>query len=129
MLSKESIANLGLAKVLGAAWVIFTTLYFLLSIALPYIIQSTQTAALQGSYNNGQSYGYQAAVVQLGQALGAQLEGGCKEPVPVNFGTGAPVGILSTNCLQAVVEAAMNPQNQQAPAPQDATVPPPVPQN
>ena len=50
MLSKESIANLGLAKVLGAAWVIFTTLYFLLSIALPYIIQSTQTASAKNMW-------------------------------------------------------------------------------
>lgn len=85
---------------LGAAWIIFTTVYFLLSVASPYIFERTQAAALQGSYQNGQANGYQAAVLQLGQALSTQLQGGCKEAVPVNFGTGAPIGIVSTNCLQ-----------------------------
>lgn len=123
MFSKESLANLSLSRILGAAWVIFTTLYFLLSIALPYMVTQAQNVALQGSFQNGQSNGYEAAVLQLGQALGAQLEGGCKEPVPVNFGTGAPVGILSTNCLQTVVEAAMNPANQPAPAAPETPAP------
>ena len=124
MLSKESLATLGLGKMIGAAWVIFTTVYFLLSMALPTLIASNQNGALQNSFNNGESSGYQKAVLQLGQALGAQYDGGCKEPVPVSFGTGAPVGILSANCLQTVVEQAMNPANQQAPAGQQAPVAP-----
>jgi hypothetical protein len=86
MFSKESLANLSLSRILGAAWVIFTTLYFLLSIALPYMVTQAQNVALQGSFQNGQSNGYEAAV------LFKHLK---KEPVPVNFGTGAPVGILS----------------------------------
>ncbi len=49
---------------------------------------------------DGQSLGYQAAYAQLGQALGAQFQGGCKEAIPVSLGSGTTVGIISINCLQ-----------------------------
>jgi hypothetical protein len=57
-------------------------------------------------------------VIQLGQALAGQLEGGCKDVVPVNFGTGAPVGIVSTNCVEMMMKNVLN-----APTPTVPTVP------
>jgi hypothetical protein len=112
MISKESLANLGLGKILGAAWIFFTTVYFFLTMVAPYLILQVQGNLINNAVNtqlntvfqkgqeNGQNIGYQSAYAQLGQALGAQFQGGCKEPIPVNLGSGTTVGIISMNCLQ-----------------------------
>lgn len=64
--------------------------------------EATQRALQSFSGNvfqNGQSEGQQLVVTQLVQALSQQLDGGCKDVVPVTIGTGS-IGILSTACLQ-----------------------------
>jgi hypothetical protein len=107
MLSREVTENLTFAKVFLAGWVFFTTVFFFLSISAPFILQKTQgelianwvNNQLTTVYQNWQSIGYQWAIMQLGNALGKQLEDGCKEAVPVTFGSGISVGIVSTKCL------------------------------
>lgn len=100
-------------------WIAFTSFYTLLSFGYPYI-QATQlesarqTGYIQGAneatqralqsfsgnvFQNGQNEGQQLVVTQLVQALSQQLDGGCKDVVPVTIGTGS-IGILSTACLQ-----------------------------
>lgn len=108
-----------LPKTLGLAWVLFTTLYFLFSVALPYVIGGTQQAVMNGAFANGQQDGYVKAFMQLGGELQKQLQGGCKEPVAVQLGSGVTVGIVSTNCLQQPQQApqAGGPTGPEAPAP------------
>ncbi len=116
--TKEYIASLSIGKVLLSAWVFFTTIYFLLGLAAPYLLMKVEGNLINNAVNgqlqtvfqqgqeNGQAVGYQAAIGQLGQALGTQLQGGCKEPVPVTFGSGVVVNVLSENCLQLFAESA-----------------------
>lgn len=112
MISMESLAKLSLGKILAAAWVFFTSVYFLISVSAPYILAKTETALINNAVNtqlntvfkqgqdNGQTVGFQAAISQLGQALTTQLKWGCKDAVPVTISSGTTIGILSTNCLQ-----------------------------
>jgi|GEM_PF-3958394 len=98
---KDFANALTLGKTLGFAWILFTTLYFLFSLAYPFVVQSTQTNVLQGAYQNGQVSGYTTAFTQLGQVLDEQMKGGCKQAVPVNVGSGVTLGVVNVACLQA----------------------------
>jgi hypothetical protein len=82
-------------------WVGFTTLYFLVTLIVPVVIEKAQTNALQSAYGNGQLNGYNTAFVQLGQALGKQVADGCKNAIPLNVGGTGALGVVSTACLQA----------------------------
>ena len=121
MFQKDAPMNVSLTKAVAIIWFIFTTLYFLLSITIPMIAGKVQSdlivrAQIQG-HNQGvadamQSLsgnvfqnGYVSAVGQLVGALDKQIADGCKEPVPVQIGTGS-VGIMSIPCLQKLQEAA-----------------------
>lgn len=121
MFQKDAPINVSLTKAVAVIWFIFTTLYFLLSITIPMIAGKVQSdmivrAQIQG-HNQGvadtmQSLsgnvfqnGYVSAVGQLVGALDKQIADGCKEPVPVQIGTGS-VGIMSIPCLQKLQEAA-----------------------
>jgi hypothetical protein len=103
-------------------WVGFTTLYFLVSVSIPFVIQKTQANLMQNAYNNGANQaandiltktfsgnvyqnGYNTAFVQLGQALGKQVSEGCKSPIPVNVGGTGALGIVSTDCIQPPQQA------------------------
>lgn len=115
--------NVSLTKAVAIIWFIFTTLYFLLSITVPMITGKIQAdlitrAQIQG-HNQGMAdamqslsgnvyqNGYVSAIGQLVGALDKQITDGCKEPVPVQIGTGS-VGIMSIPCLQKLQEAAMS---------------------
>ncbi|MFZ2255366.1 MAG: hypothetical protein WAW59_04850 [Patescibacteria group bacterium] len=116
--NREKVASHAAPVVLWT-WIAFASFYTLASFAYPFI-QATQlesarqTGYMQGAndasqralqsfsgnvFQNGQNEGQQVVVAQLIQALSQQLEGGCKEVVPVTIGTGS-IGILSTACLQ-----------------------------
>ncbi len=108
-------------KVVTAAWVLFTSLFFLYSVAFPVLekqkldsatqvgyVNGYQTAANQAmsslsgnTFQNGQNNGYGTAILQLAQALASQYNEGCAKAVPVTIGSGS-VGILSVDCLQKV---------------------------
>lgn len=122
MFSKESLACLSIGRVVAYAWVFFVTVYFFLTLTAPYLITQIQggliknqasvlaNSQLEPVFKNGQAAGFQAAIGQLGQALGTQLQGGCKEPVPVTFGSGVTVNVLTENCLQLFAEQAAKAQ-------------------
>jgi hypothetical protein len=115
MFSKESVASLSIGTLIGSAWVIFTTVYFLLSLTYPYI-QSTQVnGATQNGYNRGANDGFGTAVGQLGQALTKQIADGCKDAIPVTIGTGS-IGIVNAGCLQTPVATPGAPAPANAPA-------------
>jgi hypothetical protein len=104
---KDFINALSIAKTLGFAWVFFATLYFLFSLAYPFVVQNTQNTAIQGAYQNGQVSGYTTAFTQLGQVLDEQIKGGCKQAVPVNVGSGLTLGVVNVACLQAQTGATL----------------------
>jgi hypothetical protein len=115
MFSKESVASLSIGTLIGSAWVIFTTVYFLLSLTYPYIQSAQINGADQNGYNRGFTTasnaamasfsgnvfqnGFGTAVGQLGQALTKQIADGCKDAIPVTIGTGS-IGIVNAGCLQ-----------------------------
>ncbi len=103
------------SRAVAWAWVIFTTLFFLLYFAVPSIYVKTQTQALNGAYQNGQVSGYNTAFSQLGEVLDKQVKGGCKEAIPVNVGSGT-LGVVNTACLKGADQSAQ-PQPQPAPQP------------
>jgi hypothetical protein len=98
-----------------AAWVLFVSLYFLCSIAYPYIATKSMDAAYQNgraagtqeTYNaamasfsgNVFQNGYSTAFGQLGQALATQVKEGCKSAIPVTVASGTTIEILNTGCL------------------------------
>ncbi len=106
------------------AWIAFTSFYTLMSFAYPFVEakqvavaretgytqganEATQAALASFSGNvfqNGQLQGQQLVVSQLIQELAKQYEGGCKEIVPVNIGTGS-IGVLSTACYEQLMKA------------------------
>lgn len=108
-------------QILLWVWIAFTTFYTLTSFAYPYVAATSINSAKQAGYlqganeatqqalqsfsgnvfQNGQTAGQQATVMQLVQELSKQYETGCKDVVPVNVGTGS-IGILSANCLQVL---------------------------
>ena len=71
------------SRAVAWAWVIFTTLYFLLSLAVPVIVSKAQNQAMQGSFQNGQLNGYNSAFSLMGQALTSQVKEGCKQALPL----------------------------------------------
>jgi hypothetical protein len=112
-------------------WVGFTTLYFLVSVSVPFIIQKTQASLMQTAYNNGanqaaneiltktfsgnlyqngQVNGFSVAVTQLAQGLAKQMEEGCQNALPIQVASGTSVGVMSVDCFQKIVS------QQQAPA-------------
>lgn len=125
--------NISVGKAITAAWVFTVSVFFLYSIFFPFLESAKISAATQAGYNNGYSAaatqamasfsgntlqngynnGYGTAILQLAQALSAQYEGGCQEPVPVTIGSGS-VGVVSVDCLQRAAQAAAS--GQTAPA-------------
>lgn len=111
--------EISVGKAVTAAWVFFTSLFFLYSISYPLLEKSKLEAATQAAYTNGYTTaanqamasfsgnllqngynnGYGTAVLQLAQALAKQYEGGCTEAVPVTVGSGS-IQIVSVDCLQ-----------------------------
>ena len=87
----------------------FTTLYTLFSFGYPFVVSQSQTSALNASFQNGQTSGYNTAFGQLGQALTQQFNDGCKQPVPVNVGGSGAVGIVSIDCLAQAQSGAVAP--------------------
>ena len=93
------------SRAVAWAWVIFTTLYFLLSLAVPYILRdvASQNIALQQSFTNGQQNGqlngYNTAFGMMGQALSAQVKEGCKQALPLTVGSGQTIGVVNIDCL------------------------------
>ena len=87
MFNKDSCMNVcgPVSRAVAWSWVIFTTLYFLLSLAVPYIIRdvSSQNIALQQSFINGQQNGANSAFGMMGQALTSQVKEGCKQALPL----------------------------------------------
>jgi len=49
---KDFVNSLSIAKILGFAWVLFATLYFLFSVGYPFVVQNTQNTVIQGAYQN-----------------------------------------------------------------------------
>ncbi len=96
------------SRAVAWAWVVFTTLFFLLYLAAPYLIERNQTQALNGAYQNGQINGYNTAFTQLGDVLDKQVKGGCKEAIPVNVGSGT-LGVVNTACLKGAEQPAQTP--------------------
>lgn len=111
--------DISVGKTVTAAWVLFTSLFFLYSISYPVLEKSKLDAVSQSAYTNGYNTaanqamasfsgntlqngynnGYGTAVLQLTQALAKQYEGGCTEAVPVTVGSGS-IGVVSIDCLQ-----------------------------
>ena len=85
MFNKDSCMNVcgPVSRAVAWAWVIFTTLYFLLSLAVPVIVSKAQNQAMQGSFQNGQLNGYNSAFSLMGQALTSQVKEGCKQALPL----------------------------------------------
>ena len=118
-------SDFSVGKSVLAAWVLFTSLFFLYFVGYPMIESKKITEAQQVWYNNGYSTavnqamstfsgntlqtgynnGYGTAIVQLAQALTAQYNEGCSKPVPVTIGSGS-VGIVSVDCLQKISNSA-----------------------
>jgi hypothetical protein len=114
MFNRQAIGNITVWGALILAWVFFTTVYFLLSIGYPLVIGKTQSAALANAQQQGYNVavsqamqtfsgnvfqnGYGKAVLDLATALQAQVEGGCKEAVPVTIGSGS-LGIINVACI------------------------------
>jgi hypothetical protein len=106
------------------AWIIFTSLYFLLSVTYPFVVGKTQSAAIQQAqvqgYNTAVSQamqtfsgnvfqnGYGKAVLDLATALDAQVKGGCAEAVPVQIGTGV-LAVVNVECIQKALSGATAP--------------------
>jgi hypothetical protein len=121
MFSRERLSQLTASGALVIAWIIFTTLYFLISVSYPFIIGKTQNVALEQAravgYNQAVSQamqtfsgnvfqnGYGKAVLDLATALDAQVKWGCKEAVPVQIGSGA-LGIVNVACIEQAVAGA-----------------------
>ena len=125
MISNTCFQDLTVGKMVTAAWVIFTSLFFLYSVSYPILegtkLQSATTAGFNNGFNtaanqamasmsgnalqNGYNNGYGTAIMQLAQALTTQYAEGCQKPVPVTIGTGS-VGIVSIDCLQKVAASA-----------------------
>lgn len=117
---KDFVNSLSIAKTLGFAWVLFSTLYFLFSVGYPFVVQNTQNTVIQGAYQNGQVSGYTTAFTQLGQVLDEQIKGGCKQAVPVNVGSGVTLGVVNVACLQAQTGSTL-PQGSQVPTTEERT--------
>lgn len=100
--------NLPVEKAIWWAWILFTSLYFLVSMFLPVIYTQTQQVALQGKYQEGQVSGYNTAFSLLGQALDAQVREGCKQALPVSVASGQTMGIVNVGCLQQPQAGAQN---------------------
>lgn len=117
--------SIDFGKLAVYVWVGFTTLYFLVSVSVPFLVQRTQASLLQNAqiqgYNtamnqamqtfSGNVYqnGYNTAFLQLGEALSKQMTDGCKDAVPLNVGGSGAIGILSTACLQQSAPAEQTP--------------------
>jgi hypothetical protein len=107
--------NINIQASIVAAWVLFVSLYFLCSIAYPYIAtksmdaayqngraagtQETYTAAMASFSGNVFQNGYSTAFGQLGQALATQVKEGCKQAIPVTVASGTTIGVVNTGCL------------------------------
>lgn len=131
MFNRQAIGNLTIGGSLVLAWVFFTTVYFLLSVGYPFVVGKTQSAALlnaqQQGYNTAvnqamQTFsgnvfqnGYGKAVLDLANALDAQVKGGCKEAVPVTIGSGS-IGIINTACIEQAKAATAPAQPAPTPA-------------
>ncbi len=125
MNSSSFSSDLSVGKAFIAAWVFFTSLFFLYFVGYPMIeskkLSEAQQAGYTNGYNtavnqamatfsgdtlkNGYNNGYGTAILQLAQALTAQYSEGCSKPVPVTIGTGS-VGIVSVDCLQKISNSA-----------------------
>lgn len=111
MFNHECLSTTVVTKAITWAWVFVTSVYFIGSFAYPYLDQKNLTAAYangraagqQETYNaamqtfsgntfqNGQKVGSTETITQLVNMLGKQIDGGCKEaiPVPLPNGTGS----------------------------------------
>jgi hypothetical protein len=107
--------NISIQSSIVAAWVLFVSLYFLGSIAYPYLAsknldaayqngraagsQETYNAAMASFSGNVFQNGYSTAFGQLGQALATQVKEGCKQAIPVTVASGTTIGVVNTGCL------------------------------
>ena len=112
MFNKDSCMNVcgPVSRAVAWAWVIFTTLYFLLSLAVPVIVSKAQNQAMQGSFQNGQLNGYNSAFSLMGQALTSQVKEGCKQALPLTVGSGQTIGVVNVDCLPKPQAGAPAPQ-------------------
>ena len=112
MFNKDSCMNVcgPVSRAVAWSWVIFTTLYFLLSLAVPVIISKAQNQAMQGSFQNGQLNGYNSAFSLMGQALTSQVKEGCKQALPLTVGSGQTIGVVNVDCLPKPQAGAPAPQ-------------------
>jgi hypothetical protein len=124
MFSRDRLSQFTASGALVIAWIIFTSLYFLISVTYPFIVGKTQSAAIQQAqvqgYNSAVSQamqtfsgnvfqnGYGKAVLDLATALDAQVKNGCKEAVPVQIGSGA-LGIVNVACITQALSGATQP--------------------
>ena len=112
MFNKDACMNVcgPVSRAVAWAWVIFTTLYFLLSLAVPVIVSKAQNQAMQGSFQNGQLNGYNSAFSLMGQALTSQVKEGCKQALPLTVGSGQTIGVVNVDCLPKPQAGAPAPQ-------------------
>ena len=112
MFNKDSCMNVcgPVSRAVAWSWVIFTTLYFLLSLAVPVIVSKAQNQAMQGSFQNGQLNGYNSAFSLMGQALTSQVKEGCKQALPLTVGSGQTIGVVNVDCLPKPQAGAPAPQ-------------------
>ena len=83
-----------------STWITLTTLYVIIDQAYPVIINKINNDIFINGASQGQVAGYQKAITDLGIVMEKQYQEGCKNEVPVAYGSGKTVSLYSVDCLK-----------------------------
>lgn len=81
-------------------WIALATLYIVIDNVYPVIANRINNDVFMNGANQGQAAGYQKAITDLGIVMEKQYTDGCKNEVPVAYGSGKTVSLYSVDCLK-----------------------------
>ena len=82
------------------SWLVLSTLYVLVDSIYPSVVNKINNDVFVNGANQGQAAGYQKAITDLGIVMEKQYQEGCKNEVPVAYGSGKTVSLYSVDCLK-----------------------------
>lgn len=82
------------------SWLVLSTLYVLVDSIYPSVVNKINNDVFMNGANQGQAAGYQKAITDLGIVMEKQYQEGCKNEVPVTYGSGKTVSLYSVDCLK-----------------------------
>ncbi len=82
------------------SWFALATLYVIIDTTYPVVVNRINNDIFINGATQGQAAGYQKAITDLGIVMEKQYQEGCKNEVPVAYGSGKTVSLYSVDCLR-----------------------------